>query len=241
MPGTRDTALDLLKWLALLSMVLDHLRYIGLDLDPLYIPGRMAFPWFCLAIAAHQARLPTEAPFPKRHLGWLIAFAVLSEAPYRLYVDPAETLNVLPTLALGLLIANACRQRTPMAMLVGAMALAVGAGVSADLMFGIQGVLLPAVMLMVWRRRWYWQVLPGALCLLANVWAQLLEQSLQGYWVAMAGIAACLLAPGLGMSLLRHGLSRPIPPLGRWAYGFYPLHFLALWALKALIQGPAAT
>jgi uncharacterized membrane protein len=25
----RDGALDLLKWLALLSMVLDHLRYVG--------------------------------------------------------------------------------------------------------------------------------------------------------------------------------------------------------------------
>lgn len=240
MPSSRDTALDLLKWLALLAMLLDHLRYLGLDLDPLYIPGRLAFPWFCLAIAAHQARLPRAAPFPTRHLGWLIAFAVLSEAPYRLYVDPAETLNVLPTLALGLLITNACRQRTPMALLIGALALAVGAVASAELMFGLQGVLLPAVMLLVWHRRGYWQIVSGALCLAANVWAQLLDQSLQGYWVAMAGIAACLLAPGLGMSLLRHGLAYRIPPLGRWAYGFYPLHFLALWALKALIQGPAA-
>ena len=54
----RDGALDLLKWLALLSMVLDHLRYVGLNLDGLYVPGRLAFPLFCLAIAAnlHRAR-----------------------------------------------------------------------------------------------------------------------------------------------------------------------------------------
>ena len=53
----RDGALDLLKWLALLSMVLDHLRYVGLSLDGLYVPGRLAFPWFCLAIAANVYRL----------------------------------------------------------------------------------------------------------------------------------------------------------------------------------------
>jgi uncharacterized membrane protein len=42
----RDGALDLLKWLALLSMVLDHLRYIGYSVDLLYVPGRSrGFAW----------------------------------------------------------------------------------------------------------------------------------------------------------------------------------------------------
>lgn len=52
----RDGALDLLKWLALLSMVLDHLRYVGFSADWLYVPGRLAFPWFCLAMAANLSR-----------------------------------------------------------------------------------------------------------------------------------------------------------------------------------------
>ena len=38
----RDGALDLLKWLALLCMVLDHLRYVGLSLDGLYVPSSVA-------------------------------------------------------------------------------------------------------------------------------------------------------------------------------------------------------
>lgn len=108
-------------------------------------------------------------------------------------------------------------------------------------MFGLPGVLLPAVMWLVYKRPLAWQILPGLVCLLANVWLELLDQSMQGYWVAMAGIAACLLAPALGMSLLRQRLAVAIPPLGRWGYGFYPLHFLCLWALKALILGPAAS
>ncbi len=234
----RDTALDALKWLALLSMVLDHLRYFGYPLDPLYIPGRLAFPWFCLAIAAHQARRSRAAPLPWRYLGWMLLFSLLSEGPYRLFVGPAETLNVMPTLALGLLIANAWRQRTAVAIALGALALGVGANCSGYLMFGLAGVLLPTAMLMVWNRSLAWQVLPGLVCLLANVWLELLEQSMQGYWVAIVGIFACLLAPALGMSLLRHGRALQMPPLGRWAYGFYPLHFLCLWALKALIPGP---
>lgn len=240
MQANRDSALDALKWLAMLSMVLDHLRYIGDSLDPLYIPGRLAFPWFCLAIAAHQARQPAQAPVPWRYLGWMLGFAVVSEGPYRLFVVPAETLSVMPTLALGLLVANALRQRTAMALALGALALLIAGRWSDQLMFGLPGVLLPAAMLMVYRRPLGWQLLPGMVCLLANVWPELLDQSLQGYWVAMAGIAACLLAPLLGMSLLHQRPTLAVAPLGRWAYGFYPLHFLCLWALKALMVGPAA-
>ena len=241
MQANRDSALDALKWLAMLSMVLDHLRYIGDSLDPLYIPGRLAFPWFCLAIAAHQARRDQAAPLPWRYLGWMLAFTALSEWPYRLFVVPAETLSVMPTLTLGLLVANALRQRTPLALALGALALLMAARWTDDLMFGLPGVLLPAVMWLVYKRPLGWQIFPGLICLLANVWLELLDQSLQGYWVAMAGIAACLLAPLLGMSLLRRHLSLRIPPLGRWGYAFYPLHFLCLWGLKALILGPAAS
>jgi hypothetical protein len=106
----RDGALDLLKWLALLCMVLDHLRYVGLSLDGLYVPGRLAFPWFCLAIAANLHRVQ-GAPVSGRYLGWLLLFSVISEVPYRMFIDDADTLNVLPTLALGLLVARGWQQK----------------------------------------------------------------------------------------------------------------------------------
>ncbi|BBN57857.1 hypothetical protein TRE132_59820 [Pseudomonas chlororaphis subsp. aurantiaca] len=98
----RDGALDLLKWLALLCMVLDHLRYVGWSLDLLYVPGRLAFPWFCLALAANVARAGAterEGVGQWRYLGWLLLFSLLSEVPYRLYIPDPDTLNVLPTLA----------------------------------------------------------------------------------------------------------------------------------------------
>ncbi|ERO63187.1 hypothetical protein P308_30380 [Pseudomonas piscis] len=97
-PLQRDGALDALKWLALLSMVLDHLRYVGLELDWLYVPGRLAFPWFCLAMAANLWRVgAARRPGQWSYLGWLLAFSGLSEIPYRLFVPEPDTLNVLPT------------------------------------------------------------------------------------------------------------------------------------------------
>ena len=51
-PRARDANLDLLKWLAMLSMLLDHLRYVWPQSEWLFIVGRLAFPLFCLGIAA---------------------------------------------------------------------------------------------------------------------------------------------------------------------------------------------
>ena len=52
----RDAGLDLVKWLAMLSMLLDHLRYLWPDAYGLFVVGRLAFPLFCLGIAANVAR-----------------------------------------------------------------------------------------------------------------------------------------------------------------------------------------
>lgn len=226
----RDGALDLLKWLALLSMVLDHLRYVGLSLDGLYVPGRLAFPWFCLAIAAnlHRARnSPVTGQW--RYLGWLLLFSVISEVPYRLFIDDADTLNVLPTLALGLLIARGWQQKVLFDRGLALIAATIAAVFSTQLMFGFFGVLLPLAMLLVFRRPWYFSVLPGVVCVAANQWQVLLAS---GSPVALAGLATCLIAPTLGLVLLRHAKNASPPPMRRWAYALYPAHFLLLLALR---------
>ena len=170
----RDGALDSLKWLALLCMVLDHLRYVGLSLDGLYIPGRLAFPWFCLAIAANLHRVQ-NAPVSGRYLGWLLLFSVISEVPYRMFIDDADTLNVLPTLALGLLVARGWQQKTLFDRGLALIALTIAGVFSTYLMFGFFGVLLPLAMLLVFRRPWYFGVLPGLVCVAANQWQVLLD------------------------------------------------------------------
>lgn len=229
----RDGALDLLKWLALLSMELDHLRYVGLSLDGLYVPGRLAFPWFCLAIAANLHRV-RHAPVTGqwRYLGWLLVFSVISEVPYRLFIEDADTLNVLPTLALGLLVARGWQQKALFDRVLALIAVTIAAVFSTQLMFGLFGVLLPLAMLLVFRRPWYFSVLPGLVCVAANQWQILLNS---GTPVALSGLAACLIAPLAGLVLLRHAKDVTPPAMRRWAYALYPLHFLLLLLVRKII------
>ena len=232
----RDGALDLLKWLALLCMVLDHLRYVGYSVDLLYIPGRLAFPWFCLAMAANLARarvVTTEGQW--RYLGWLLLFSAISEIPYRMYIPDSDTLNVLPTLALGLLVARGWQDRTLQARLLAAGALLLAALFAPRLMFGFFGVLLPLAMLLVIGRPWYFSLLPGLVCLAANQWPVLYSSAQFHNIEAILGIAACLIAPLLGLLLLRQANGFQPPPMRRWAYALYPAHFLLLLAIRQVI------
>jgi hypothetical protein len=233
----RDGALDLLKWLALFCMVLDHLRYVGYSVDILYVPGRLAFPWFCLAMAANLARaraVTTDGQW--RYLGWLLLFSAISEIPYRMYIPDPDTLNVLPTLALGLLVARGWQDRTLQTRLLATGALLLAALFAERLMFGFFGVLLPLAMLLVIKRPWYFSLLPGLVCLAANQWPVLYSSAQFHNVEAILGIAACLIAPLAGLLLLRHaGQFKPPPPMRRWAYALYPLHFLLLLAVRQII------
>ena len=232
----RDGALDLLKWLALLSMVLDHLRYVGYSVDLLYVPGRLAFPWFCLAMAANlsRARSMTEGG-QWRYLGWLLLFSAISEIPYRLFMPEPDTLNVMPTLVLGLLVARGWQYNSLQTRLLAVGALVLAALFSERLMFGFFGVLLPLAMLLVIWRPWYFSLLPGVACLAANQWEVLYHSARFGNSAAILGIAACLVAPLIGLFLLRHARRLQPPPMRRWAYALYPAHFLMLLGVRQLL------
>jgi len=230
----RDGALDLLKWLALLAMVLDHLRYVGFSVDWLYVPGRLAFPWFCLAMAANVARSGSNVG-RGRYLGWLLLFSAISEIPYRLFFPDPATLNVMPTLVLGLLVARGWQVPTRQVRMLAVAALLLAALFSSRLMFGFFGVLLPLVTLLVLRRPWYLALLPGLVCIAANQWRVLYGAAWLGDAVALWGLLACVLAPGLGLLLLRQA-GRVYPPaMRRWAYALYPAHFLVLLAVRQAV------
>ncbi|WP_338120777.1 TraX family protein [Azotobacter chroococcum] len=237
--AAREAALDLLKWLAFASMLLDHLRLIWPARIWLYVPGRLAFPFFCLIVAVNLAR-PRAGP-PRRaalarYLGWLLLFALLSEWPYRLLVGSPDSFNVLPTLALGLLLANAARPCPPAERLLGVAALGLALVLHKRLMFGACGALLPAAFLLALQRpRWGW-LLPAGLTVMANYWPALYIDARLGQPFALAVILACFLAAPLGLLLLRRAPGLPVPPLRRWAYAFYPGHFLLLHGLREWLQ-----
>ncbi|NUT79180.1 conjugal transfer protein TraX [Pseudomonas sp. C1C7] len=230
----RDHALDLLKWLALLCMVLDHLRYIGYSADWLYVPGRLAFPWFCLAMAVNLARAPVKSSGQWRYLGWLVLFSAVSEMPYRLFLPDPDTLNVMPTLVLGLLVARGWQDPNLQMRLLAVASVVLAAVFSSKLMFGFFGVMLPLAILLVIRRPWIFAFLPGVVCLAANQWQVLYYSIRLGNHVAMVAVATCLIAPWLGMFLLRHAQDVKPPPMRRWAYALYPVHFLVLLIVRQI-------
>ncbi|MDB5980884.1 MAG: rane protein [Pseudomonas sp.] len=236
---SRDAALDLLKWLAMLSMVLDHLRYVGWSANVLYVPGRLAFPWFCLAIAANLARNavgPVNQIAQWRYLAWMLVFAGISELPYRLFMQAeATTLNVMPTLALGLLVARGWQQRTSVAVALAVVAFATAVLCQAQLMFGFFGVMLPLAYLWILRGPWYGALLPGLVCLASNAWPQMFAAAGWGDPISIGAIIVCLLAPLVGLMVLRSRPDFPVWPMRRWAYAIYPVHFLLLAGLRTLI------
>jgi len=235
----RDRALDLLKWLAMLSMVLDHWRYVGWSADWLYVPGRLAFAWFCLAIAVNVRRSTAHAERAGvnwKYLTWLGAFSVIAELPYRLYMaGEVTTLNVMPTLVLGLLVAQGVTGRSWSVRALGIVALGLGVAFAPHWMFGPFGVLLPAAFLLVLRGSLWLAVVPGLVCLLSNEWSRIIDGMLWGDPISIGALVGCLLGPWLGLALLRWHPAFGVWPMRRWAYLIYPLHFLVLYALRSQI------
>ena len=133
---------------------------------------------------------------------------------------------------LGLLVARGWQQPTLQSRLLAAVALLLAALFTQKVMFGFFGVLLPLAMLLVISRPWYFALLPGLVCLAANQWQVLYYAARLGNSAAIPGIATCLIAPWLGLFLLRHFHDVKAPPMRRWAYALYPLHFLLLLAVR---------
>lgn len=234
--GKRIPVLDLIKWLAIATMVMDHSRAMWPSLQVLTIPGRLAFPLFCLVMAcnvARQQRGSLNSPGNVRYLGSLLFFGVISQPMF--YAVFGQDLNIFWLLSSALTIALAVHHRTPGALLLGAFGAALAIVFHDQLGYHAVGVLIPAVMVLALRSKgtahWAWVAASCALCCLANmlvpeVWTVLLSGEIGAVFVAVAAF----FAPAAGFWLVSTKLTLTIKPVGRWGYLFYPMH-LGLLAL----------
>ncbi|MEG1080926.1 MAG: TraX family protein [Pseudomonas sp.] len=227
MSSPRSAGLDLVKWLAMASMVIDHLRFLWPTAEWLFVIGRFAFPLFCLAIAANVARSALGQAFTGangRYLGWMLAFCVLSEWPYHALDVGTRTFSIMPTLTLGLLLAWGVHHHQRWVVIGGLLVALLASDV---LMYGWPGVLLPSAFLLALRGgRGTW-VVPGFVALaanLTNVWLQVNSAEP----VTLMALAAALLSAPLGMAVLRGDYRVDVWRVGRWGYWFYPLHLVVI-------------
>ncbi|WP_171016523.1 TraX family protein [Pseudomonas sp. D(2018)] len=231
----RNGSLDLIKWLAMLTMVMDHLRYIWPEANGLYVPGRIAFPFFCLAIAANVERSRVGDVFTAgnaRYLVWLLLFAALSEVPYRSYFYGTTSLNVLPTLLLGLVIAWGVHHQTREAYTMALVAAALAFVLDGPLMYGFIGALVPAALLVAIRQPGLLWLLPAALCVLMNVRDHLLSGVASYQLYPILVLATAFVAPLFGLWLLRQSTKFNVWPVRRWGYLFYPVHLVILQVVR---------
>lgn len=231
----RSAGLDLVKWLAMLAMLADHLRFVWPQAHGLFVVGRLAFPLFCLAMAMNVVRREPDTPLDRHHgryLGLMLLFTVLSEPAYRWLDSGSTTFSVMPTLLLGLLVAWSVQHTQAAARLLGLVALGAAWTGSPCLMYGLPGVLLPAACVLAYRCGGAMWLVPCVLAVAGNLTNSWLMTHLGAHftWVTLA-VAAVAIAVGSG---LLHCRWHRVPAVGRWAYGFYPLHLLLIKALSTL-------
>ncbi|MEE4127591.1 TraX family protein [Pseudomonas viridiflava] len=235
----RDSSLDLIKWIALFTMIIDHTWFvlpneIQENLSSMRIIGRLAYPLFCLAIAANVVRQPISCPVGLKYLSGILLFAILSQWPYSRYFDNGH-LNILFVIALGLVIAQAMHHRTPGLILCGILALLITIALRPVLSYGVAGVLLPTALVIALQARKLeikivsWS-LSALLAAIANLGSSiLLLHDLPP--MDHAVITAAALAPLLGLTLLQIQV-RPLRSVKGWLYPLYPIHLLLLSSLS---------
>ncbi len=242
----RSAGQDLLKWLALFFMVVDHLRFITPLLDWTVYPGRLAMPFFCLSIAFNVARLrPEDISFSacRRYIGWMALFAVISQPFFFFGVahTPFE-LNIFFVLLPALLLALGLRSKSRSAGVMVFIALALTATTNPLWGWHPVAVLLPALMVAMLRSahgwpRVRWILISCAAAALANVGMVLdapagaLDDSEMLRAAVIAAFAGA--APWIGLRVAERRWG-DIPRVGMWAYGFYPAHFLVIGVLAML-------
>ncbi len=104
-PALTSGGAEVLKWLAFVLMVGDHVNalMLGRSEPALYAAGRLVLPIFAFVLAYYVAQ--GGEPSARRVLKRLVVWAVLTQ-PIYMVVRPDFALNVLFTLALGLALAQ---------------------------------------------------------------------------------------------------------------------------------------
>jgi len=217
-------ALEALKWLALVSMVVDHVN--GYVFDGHFAIaqafGRLSFPLFALVLGYNLARRdpPSLAPAAQR----MVVAGLVAQPFFALMVSSAWRLNIFFTLLAALGVIALAREPTSLRRNAMLLVLFVGAGVVVDYFW--YGIALVVASYHFSRT----QTLGAAVVLLATLGALTLFLFLAIGWPALAGLLAI---PAVWYSQdLNPAIRRR-----RWLfYAFYPLHLAVLVCAATIVS-----
>jgi len=220
---------ELVRWLAMLSMVIDHVGAVFLPpqaAEPLRFIGRVAWPLFAFLMAYNVAVRGVD---PVRYLRPLLLWGLVAQVPHYLLFGWLRV-SILGTLFLA----------------ASALALLLRAGVDpARRQAGyarLAPVYVVAGLVGVWLLSPYVEYGPAGIVLVVTLW-----------WAVGSGTVIAWVAAGLATALVNYPWSNwpaalialPIiflagrsplrlPRSGRLPWLFYPAHLLILWLVKVM-------
>jgi hypothetical protein len=224
-----DGQLELLKWTAFGSMLVDHFgRYaFGQGTESWsFAIGRLAFPLFAFVLASNLARDGAHGPRAWRTSRRLAVWALVSVIPSWWARDTWLPVNVLATLSIGAALCAALRPGHSAQARVAAGAVGVTAAVFVE--FGVPGVLFVVTT---------YRALVAKSAVAGSLAVAMLALT-AGINMIFGGLvaAACTLgsvAVVLGIQFFQPGIARH-----KWVFYFaYPLHLVAV-AVASGFAGP---
>lgn len=211
-------SLEALKWIALVSMTVDHLnKYLAHgQVQAAFAVGRLAMPLFLLVLACNLARPGAiEAGAGRRTVRRLLAFGAVASVPFiglGGLVGGWWPLNALFTLATVAAAATLLHGRHRAA----AVAVVLVGGSSVEFWW-------PAVVMGL--AAWFFFRAPGWVSGLLTVGACACLGLINGNQWAMAALPLFALASRIDLRM----------PRLRWGfYAFYPLHLAAIWLARSI-------
>lgn len=212
---------SVLKWIAVLTMVIDH---VGAILFPdqiwMRVIGRVAFPIYAYCLA-EGFRYTSDY---RRYLGRLALFAILSEIPFDLafYGVPFSFAhqNVFFTLTLGLIllwVLERCREQ--LLLCAGAFAVLCFLAQALHMDYGAGGLLMVFAFYLAQQGTSPW-----------IAWGIFVFINLFGYAGGVQWAAILALLP-IGLYSGKAGKRKQ-----RFFYWIYPLHLLLLWIIEKYIR-----
>lgn len=212
--------LEPLKWLALISMVVDHVGKTVLPewAAPCHAVGRLAFPLFIYIFAVRLALRPTlDVVYLRRLLPW----AIIAQPAYTL-ISGAWVGNILCLLAAGAAAHLGARVALEGQRGRGLVVICAAVAAGAWCEYGPLGAALPAILAALHRRD---PELAAGACGPLGFLAQIPMSTSMLPWNLWAVLAS-------GPALLALQIPLKLPRLPRWAfYGFYPAHLYLLYGL----------
>lgn len=247
-PQSLDSQLELAKWIAIITMVIDHAGFFFSDKVDYVLwrsIGRLCWPLIAWIVAM---RLYTA---PERTLGYLkrlLPWAIIAQFPYSFIfnahhvsngvLDPRPwyaLLNIFVTIGLGCIVfmlVERWEKAGPARKVLLALGIiaAVAPGPVAD--YGPLAIVsIPVLVLLARQSLVQAAVACGVFGVVVNLLSLIHNNILDQYW----GMAlSALLASGIALFCLKTYL--PLWRLPRWFfYAFYPLHLVLLVLLRTVV------